>query len=199
MGSIPARAGEPLFSPAANNVERVYPRPRGGAPTLSCRTCAIQGLSPPARGSRVCHRVLSEVLRSIPARAGEPLFSPAANNVERVYPRPRGGAFPPRLAMLMASGLSPPARGSRCPIPTRRRSSRSIPARAGEPSPTSGEPEILRVYPRPRGGASSAPSRTQAAAGLSPPARGSRIHITSRIDRHGSIPARAGEPPAERF
>ena len=50
-GSIPAHAGEPWDSPLVLDIYKVYPRPRGGAWLLTRKRRALQGLSPPTRGS----------------------------------------------------------------------------------------------------------------------------------------------------
>ena len=189
------------------------------------------GLSPPARGSHRWHlrQPHSPRDRPIPARAGEP-----------------GRAIPYGCKPL-EPGLSPPARGSlgvrvRCrqlrvtgPIPARAGEPTSIavrddrPDRRAYPRPRGGASlyRVLaarkhsRAYPRPRGGAmpASSSSRDVSAAGLSPPARGSRrascgpprgylypgLSPPARgsqdadTDRRacrtgGPIPARAGEP-----
>ena len=50
IGSIPAYAGDPAQCAPPLQRIGVYPRLRGGSATLSRRTRAIQGLSPPTRG-----------------------------------------------------------------------------------------------------------------------------------------------------
>ena len=75
---------------------------------------------------------------------------------------------------------------------------RSIPARAGEPATTTGWSLHWRVYPRPCGGAAVKNAAPHGTYGLSPPVRGSlRCHALT-AQREGSIPARAGEPGANR-
>ena len=73
--SIPAHAGEPLSANAASAALRVYPRPRGGTKHLYPEAQFGHGLSPPTRGNRPGRRESLEVVRSIPAHAGEP-FAP---------------------------------------------------------------------------------------------------------------------------
>ncbi len=194
IGSIPARAGEPLRSVVTLNLSKVYPRPRGGAGHQSRRGGGWCGLSPPARGSHILRALAEGARRSIPARAGEPRHQYAILSLSEVYPRPRGGAVHTLLSRLYHEGLSPPARGSHR---TRQRCSalaRSIPARAGEPVGERMRRLPLKVYPRPRGGAPQRPTTTGAVQGLSPPARGSRCLLRFSVQGRGSIPARAGEP-----
>ncbi len=196
-GSIPARAGEPPFGASADKMAVIYPRPRGGASRRYCTTCSLWGLSPPARGSRLLLALSIELHRSIPARAGEPGHSLDQRSANRVYPRPRGGAGGVALPALTASGLSPPARGSRRYGGRCCACSRSIPARAGEPTGFSSATKPPRVYPRPRGGAIMSRISSRSSTGLSPPARGSRNRSQRRLRHHGSIPARAGEPEVQ--
>ncbi len=91
-------------------------------------------------------------------------------------------------------GLSPPTRGS--PLGTRTNHYRrgSIPAHAGEPAITSSMLPFLRVYPRPRGGASDPWPKAVPSSGLSPPTRGSLRDGGVHRGVPGSIPAHAGEP-----
>ena len=180
-GSIPARAGEPLgmpcytapckglSPPVRGNLRRAIPSPgpdrsipaRAGEPP-GARACPyLRGLSPPVRGNHLPSGLIS-------ARG-------------KVYPRPCGGTVPGQLAESTpvrgsqladsTAGLSPPVRGSPVAPRSRFRLRRSIPARAGEPSvvmiglgPTGLSPpvrgsrrvpegKLIRVYPRPCGGA----------------------------------------------
>ena len=72
LGSIPARAGEPIRSHARRRAARVYPRACGGTAAKAERHRPLQGLSPRVRGNR-CRRSPRWLSRwSIPARAGEP-------------------------------------------------------------------------------------------------------------------------------
>ena len=72
--------------------------------------------------------------------------------------------------------------------------SRSIPARAGEPSTRPGTPGLRWVYPRACGGTSSTPSGTACGKGLSPRVRGNPLLRGGPVPYSRSIPARAGEP-----
>ena len=178
--SIPARAGEPPGDAAAKCAAGVYPRPCGGAMRRTPASVLCTGLSPPVRGSRpaIPGRVVDP--GSIPARAGEPMHKAQGLNISGVYPRPCGGADHLSTLRVDVAGLSPPVRGSRPAVPHSFLAARSIPARAGEPwclatcrsltkrsiPARAGEPACWSwsstwpgVYPRPCGGASSAPSR----------------------------------------
>ena len=98
------------------------------------------------------------------------------------------------IAQLTRNGLSPPARGSLARASFPASSTRSIPARAGEPPLIALADYPNGVYPRPRGGARARHHREGTPEGLSPPARGSRACSRAAANKLGSIPARAGEP-----
>ena len=172
--SIPARAGEPLSMTRRRPRCRVYPRASGGTP------CAC-GLSQ-WRG------------RSIPARAGEPRPQPQLLCWPTVYPRASGGTSRPRRASQRCTGLSPRERGNRRLSTTNGKWERSIPARAGEPSPRRIWLRPDWVYPRASGGTFSVPNSFHAATGLSPRERGNLLGAELVPCGDGSIPARAGEP-----
>ena len=89
----------------------------------------------------------------------------------RVYPRVGGGTGSALITPIV--GLSPRGRGNRVTLRIILRTMRSIPAWAGEPSPTQHGGDRCAVYPRVGGG--------------------TRIGH-SHVWRGGSIPAWAGEP-----
>ena len=218
--SIPARAGEPSRGPCDRRPREVYPRPCGGAATVSQPSTAGTGLSPPVRGSRGWVGLCFRPPGSIPARAGEPRLGETVLGLHEVYPRPCGGASKGQSRLDYPGGLSPPVRGSRQWSGPLQVHPGSIPARAGEPATLKAVPGncLRQVYPRPCGGAIR-PSRTQlrwtqrvyprpcggayvhvliwsgTTQGLSPPVRGSLGTECLRKLGTRSIPARAGEPP----
>ena len=134
--SIPAHAGEPIVLHWISPPVGVYPRPRGGTYHLFDHRVVLEGLSPPTRGNP--NRRLSDgsKARSIPAHAGEPYEVIEADDIMSVYPRPRGGTSPDQLNGSHIPGLSPPTRGNQRRVPPRAIRRRSIPAHAGEPSPS---------------------------------------------------------------
>ena len=90
-GPIPTRAGEP-DDPVANcYLHRAYPHSRGGTITQATMIKYVGGLSPLARGNRVCR--LSKHIRMgpIPTRAGEPLPQQYWTANAWAYPHSRGG------------------------------------------------------------------------------------------------------------
>ena len=93
-------------------------------------------------------------------------------------------------------GLSPRVRGSLWLAYGADPFAGSIPARAGEPITQSFGAVSIGVYPRACGGADTAAAGLYEAEGLSPRVRGSHTDTAKLARRHGSIPARAGEPGA---
>ena len=70
----------------------------------------------------------------------------------------------------------------------------SIPAYAGEPTPSQQPLRRARVYPRVCGGTKAADSPARRDGGLSPRMRGNQHRIRRFDGNDGSIPAYAGEP-----
>ena len=112
----------------------------------------------------------------------------------KVYPRPRGGTGQHQHNPVSRAGLSPPTRGNRRADGGGHVGRRSIPAHAGEPSPTRGGRMSPAVYPRPRGGTRRRGDGTTESSGLSPPTRGNLIVNGLTLILPRSIPAHAGEP-----
>ena len=193
-GSIPAGAGEPLGLGPLLLHHGVDPRGRGGALVRLPSTLFHQGRSPRARGSRGVQLRSQIALGSIPAGAGEPQFPMWRIAAMRVDPRGRGGAGNVAASAGVNPGRSPRARGSPRGVVIPDVDIGSIPAGAGEPSPTAAAPAPTRVDPRGRGGAHPAAPVRGGDRGRSPRARGSLRHAPGLQVRHGSIPAGAGEP-----
>ncbi len=214
LGPIPARAGEPAVTDRDFPLLRAYPRSRGGTKPAPEGVRRIAGLSPLARGNlesggkraQGCgpiparageprkRRVNRIAWGPIPARAGEPNGFVLLEGGQGAYPRSRGGTGSNLLLCLAHGGLSPLARGN--PASMRSWLSRfgPIPARAGEPESDSACSGVSRAYPRSRGGTFGRLLFIRLRKGLSPLARGNHRAGLERLDRHGPIPARAGEP-----
>ena len=69
----------------------VYPRACGGTPYARSPTRALCGLSPRVRGNQYKSGEYKGFSRSIPARAGEPIYDDSMTGQMRVYPRACGG------------------------------------------------------------------------------------------------------------
>ena len=202
IGSIPARAGEPIGTAWTSRWSRVYPRACGGTPVQHALEHRRGGLSPRVRGNPSAFSMTLGFLRSIPARAGEPdrpaasrgALCSAVNNIERIAfvrglsPRVRGNPDLVR-AMTATGGLSPRVRGNR--IPNIRVYPRAC---GGTPNL---RPRRLRPHglsPRVRGNPEGRQRHPGHGEGLSPRVRGNPSWWSRPYQTSGSIPARAGEP-----
>ena len=214
LGSIPARAGEPLTRDTSCASMRVYPRASGGTgvddpyrnpatglsprergnPPPSPRRRHTTGLSPRERGNLTWQEQSKIELGSIPARAGEPSARRPISGITGVYPRASGGTYHASPGISKHQGLSPRERGNHHERIAGHERVRSIPARAGEPRSPSSPRGSSRVYPRASGGTGRRPSRYGVARGLSPRERGNHPPARAYHQRRRSIPARAGEP-----
>ena len=152
------------------------------------------GLSPRVRGNHNrTHREIA-MIRSIPARAGEPRSASGRSSHSRVYPRACGGTEQFKAAGYQMLGLSPRVRGNRDDFREYYPHGGSIPARAGEPTKATSVQCRGRVYPRACGGTARPMATEWARGGLSPRVRGNLTCSGWKSKASGSIPARAGEP-----
>ena len=174
VGSIPAYAGEPWRVWPAAGQGAVYPRVCGGTRSTHRLTPACPGLSPRMRGNRAGQGNGHPGHWSIPAYAGEPCAASIASAQIWVYPRVCGGTVPAGCAQPHQQGLSPRMRGNRLRGCRSIRSSRSIPAYAGEPRGQSVCGSGCPVYPRVCGGTHILERSIALAEGLSPRMRGNR-------------------------
>ena len=135
----------------------------------------------------------------IPASAGEP--APAANprRPSWAYPRIRGGTDMLVVLLGHRAGLSPHPRGNRTYRPEPSGPLGPIPASAGEPLIHPEAAHENRAYPRIRGGTGRFAGKGIALKGLSPHPRGNREQFPPAQQRHGPIPASAGEPRTQRI
>ena len=193
-GSIPACAGEPQRTHAAQSQRAVYPRVCGGTNLLIPAFPEHEGLSPRVRGNPEVVRACAADRRSIPACAGEPSAAWDGSKLDKVYPRVCGGTGHSISASTHLSGLSPRVRGNRRRLAPRPASKRSIPACAGEPFCDYFGGGLHGVYPRVCGGTASGAACQRWLPGLSPRVRGNLIIVPPGARRRRSIPACAGEP-----
>ena len=193
-GSIPASAGNPGAGLSWPHGDRVHPRERGESPLMQSGHHLSPGPSPRARGilCRPAHPI--DMLRSIPASAGNPRPSASRPPASWVHPRERGESRVVVQTQDRITGPSPRARGilSRCRATSR--ACGSIPASAGNPPPVSARPIRAEVHPRERGESRPLGRYRRGPTGPSPRARGIQSHplTTTLVPR--SIPASAGNP-----
>ena len=182
IGSIPARAGEPL-----------------GPVILPCRTQS--GLSPHARGNPYILTVTSPSnLGSIPACAGEPEIIELPVDISAVRSIPARAGEPGwdrDPGPCAQSGLSPHARGKPRTTPAFIAGRGRVYPRACGETRISNRPKACIeewVYPRACGGTGNNRLPVAQGQGLSPRVRGNLIGCRVDPAGIGSIPARAGKP-----
>ena len=156
-----------------------------------------KGLSPRGRGKHGGFIRLQSSPGSIPAWAGETLSSSWIAQPHAVYPRVGGGNCIQVIADRRKAGLSPRGRGKPVGCAPSPVEVGSIPAWAGETQTGLLATFLNRVYPRVGGGNSIARLTRSREPGLSPRGRGKRASVHTQCRRCGSIPAWAGETPAE--
>ena len=129
-----------------------------------------------------------------PRVRGNPYAGFGVCHLPGVYPRECGGTNVDNSGPSVDNGLSPRVRGNlETPIQLFHRR-RSIPASAGEPHHSAKGDALREVYPRECGGTADPTSPPAEPLGLSPRVRGNREFSRGNGERHGSIPASAGEP-----
>ena len=190
--SIPARAGQPSNGERAFSFATVYPRTRGATTVAGYGVLTNGGLSPHARGNPPGPAPGPDLLRSIPARAGQPCGTRRRFRKAGVYPRTRGATDWATTYEYVISGLSPHARGNPAPGPRAWSTRRSIPARAGQPAMAGSRTARVPVYPRTRGATGTHRLAERFSAGLSPHARGNPTEAPAIHHRHRSIPHARG-------
>ena len=193
--SIPACAGEPASPAVVSSGWWVYPRVCGGTRGRCATDRAAYGLSPRVRGEPSASDPSPPTIDGLSPRVrGEPNTPTGGPSPAWVYPRVCGGTGSTKTVGLPRRGLSPRVRGNRRGCASRVHLVGSIPACAGEPSPTVPPPATSRVYPRVCGGTNSWQPRVATGLGLSPRVRGNPATPRPGLWRTGSIPACAGEP-----
>ncbi len=109
---IPAGAGNSSPNIHAQLPRTVYPRRRGELIAGYPRPVTQNGLSPQARGTHMPGLNRLNMLRFIPAGAGNSSRGAGPRWRQPVYPRRRGELERRSMKKLIISGLSPQARGT---------------------------------------------------------------------------------------
>ncbi|STE70652.1 Domain of uncharacterised function (DUF2825) [Escherichia coli] len=109
----------------------VYPRWRGELSHKTAFFPRLHGLSPLARGTHLHSILFGRKARFIPAGAGNSGIGSTNTTCAPVYPRWRGELQRAAVCDVLATGLSPLARGTRKAWFQSERERRFIPAGAG--------------------------------------------------------------------
>ena len=150
------------------------------------------GSSPLARGTLRDSHEEHRRRGLIPARAGNTPSSRTTRSRSWAHPRSRGEHLKRFAGPVPLRGSSPLARGTRLTCTPTSKSTRLIPARAGNTSPVDGKSCPAWAHPRSRGEHGAACDGKALVAGSSPLARGTRRPLCRKDYRKGLIPARAG-------
>ena len=148
LRSIPAHAGQPSSSMTPTKLCRVYPRACGATCHLVSLHYTQAGLSPRMRGNLVLSPQQHFPVGSIPAHAGQPVFSGSGLASAGVYPRACGATQHNVDWIQAAAGLSPRMRGNQLSLDAENPELGSIPAHAGQPMTRREKQNSSRVYPR---------------------------------------------------
>ena len=192
---VPARAGVIPTSGALRRALSCRPRPRGGHPGSPLATYEPWVSSPPARGSSGGREQRDHQQAVVPARAGVIRTAGSSTPSTGRRPRPRGGHPCAWQEWCVATGSSPPARGSSVEGSCGSAGRLVVPARAGVIRSGQTTSRCPRCRPRPRGGHPDQHATRNLGAASSLPARGSSGRVHRRHARHVVVPARAGVIP----
>ena len=172
---IPARAGNTSRGAGRSTGRSVHPRSRGEHQYIKSQAAQDIGSSPLARGTHARPPRQQEVLRFIPARAGNTSVSPSSFSKPAVHPRSRGEHSRSNVSKRSNAGSSPLARGTRLVRRPHRRVLRFIPARAGNTQRRGRPRDPPTVHPRSRGEHPKASTIPTSTTGSSPLARGTPV------------------------
>ena len=190
--SIPACAGNTPRQTWWSGTGTVHPRMRGEHASPLSGSALSSGPSPHARGTPAHAPAGTTGQRSIPACAGNTPNHQPMPDPRTVHPRMRGEHFASAAWAKPIAGPSPHARGTRTKATCARRTSRSIPACAGNTAPAACPPAPCTVHPRMRGEHVKNELAPLQARGPSPHARGTRPAAVRDLAQPRSIPACAG-------
>ena len=193
-GSIPACAGNPAHHPARGPAWRVHPRVCGEPTRPTAPIARVAGPSPRVRGTPGLRAERRAGDRSIPACAGNPSRAGCRPGSTGVHPRVCGEPTAASSDLLSDVGPSPRVRGTPDAGQPDDRSTRSIPACAGNPILPILRMRWITVHPRVCGEPSMWHGEQRARTGPSPRVRGTRGVAAQRDAQPGSIPACAGNP-----
>ncbi len=149
-------------------------------------------LSPLTRGTLLHQHHYQDLFRFIPAGAGNTPRCLFKRSHKTVYPRWRGEHKLVDIRGNDRGGLSPLARGTHERTTVSLKTSRFIPAGAGNTTSYYQQRLNPPVYPRWRGEHEAMHKRLTTVYGLSPLARGTRIKVPVRLMPARFIPAGAG-------
>ena len=172
---IPACAGNAAVRAPRARRHPVHPRMRGERKLEFALISVITGSSPHARGTLIGEDGMPEVIRFIPACAGNAHSVPPPPWRLAVHPRMRGERVIRARQTTGWSGSSPHARGTLLDDYRKYLNKRFIPACAGNALMPVAAVEALSVHPRMRGERGETGQEQACLCGSSPHARGTHF------------------------
>ena len=189
---IPARAGNGFGQSRRPIVIAVHPRTCGERDESPSPSAATIGSSPHVRGTASSDQIMTDVIRFIPARAGNGAIRSRCATGVAVHPRTCGERAEYFCGLRRRRGSSPHVRGTGDRPRSRDRARRFIPARAGNGGALRRSSDLSPVHPRTCGERFERRDLTLNRCGSSPHVRGTG-HITALYaSGNWFIPARAG-------
>ena len=194
---IPARAGNAGVVTRWTCASPDHPRACGERIPREQRHASLIGSSPRVRGTRTRTTSPSDVLRIIPARAGNASGSTGAASRPPDHPRACGERLDRDREVTERFGSSPRVRGTPWPRLRSPAWPRIIPARAGNASVAETVTTAGPDHPRACGERSPPLSCVHARNGSSPRVRGTQLEQLGIVLDDRIIPARAGNAAEE--
>ena len=169
---IPACAGNTAQRPAYHFMTPVHPRVCGEHQLSIIAAVGVPGSSPRVRGTPRRSKAHADVVRFIPACAGNTLRAAHRADIRPVHPRVCGEHFRVEDAATFGDGSSPRVRGTLAVEPQLLVELRFIPACAGNTLPRVAATELTPVHPRVCGEHPDGVRDPNVGAGSSPRVRG---------------------------
>ncbi len=170
----------------------VHPCGCGEHSPQAIQSAVDAGSSPRVRGTRGAVAGDRQVLRFIPAGAGNMRRPSGRGSEPAVHPRRCGEHMNGRSSASLAGGSSPRVRGTRVECRRQELRARFIPAGAGNTCWSTRSPTPPTVHPRGCGEHEDPSACADASPGSSPRVRGTRVRRCQAALRRGFIPAGAG-------
>ena len=189
---IPARAGNTEPGMFSARLLPVHPRACGEHFSVIGLKLLSIGSSPRVRGTHITSALEPELLRFIPARAGNTALASPHGCLTTVHPRACGEHFDRRSCSWLPAGSSPRVRGTPRGEFIGAHVQRFIPARAGNTAFPRSRSQNPAVHPRACGEHGSGGDGAFLPIGSSPRVRGTLVSADELTAAVRFIPARAG-------
>ena len=193
---IPAHAGNGVHRQRLCGVAAVHPRACGERSGMPSRRVCRCGASPRMRGTVIQLSRFDELIRCIPAHAGNGISSRSADLSKSVHPRACGERDWRVKRTPTRGGASPRMRGTGRAGHCARGTHRCIPAHAGNGPPVLSRAWSLSVHPRACGERLAGFRAILSPAGASPRMRGTALLLRLELPQVRCIPAHAGNGPS---